>query len=87
MLREAGVDIGDEDDLSTPAEKLLGRLVRAKYDTDFYILVSGGMAKYPSFDSMVCKQPRTVQFFNYLHRLIVTIRNTFFNCEEFPAFL
>ncbi len=39
MLREAGVDIGDEDDLSTPAEKLLGRLVRAKYDTDFYILV------------------------------------------------
>ena len=40
MLREAGVDIGDEDDLSTPAEKLLGRLVRAKYDTDFYILVS-----------------------------------------------
>ena len=39
MLREAGVDIGDEDDLSTPAEKFLGRLVRAKYDTDFYILV------------------------------------------------
>ena len=39
MLREAGVEIGDEDDLSTPAEKLLGRLVRAKYDTDFYILV------------------------------------------------
>ena len=30
MLREAGVEMGDEDDLSTPAEKLLGRLVRAK---------------------------------------------------------
>ena len=43
MLREAGVEIGDEDDLSTPAEKLLGRLVKAKYDTDFYIL-----DKYPS---------------------------------------
>jgi len=39
MLREAGVEIGDEDDLSTPSEKLLGKLVRAKYDTDFYILV------------------------------------------------
>ena len=38
MLKEAGVEIGDEDDLSTPAEKLLGRLVRAKYDTDFFIL-------------------------------------------------
>ncbi|CAB0011791.1 unnamed protein product [Nesidiocoris tenuis] len=30
MLREAGVQIGDEDDLSTPDEKLLGRLVKAK---------------------------------------------------------
>ena len=30
MLREAGVEMGDEDDLSTPAEKLLGRLVKAK---------------------------------------------------------
>nr|CAD7457865.1 unnamed protein product [Timema tahoe] len=42
MLREAGVTLGDEDDLSTPDEKLLGRLVKAKYDTDFYIL-----DKYP----------------------------------------
>ena len=38
MLKEAGVEMGDEDDLSTPAEKLLGRLVRAKNDTDFFIL-------------------------------------------------
>lgn len=30
MLREAGVEMGDEDDLSTPNEKLLGRLVKAK---------------------------------------------------------
>ena len=36
MLR-AG-EMGDHDDLSTPNEKLLGRLVMAKYDTDFYIL-------------------------------------------------
>ncbi|KAF0292280.1 Aspartate--tRNA ligase, cytoplasmic [Amphibalanus amphitrite] len=42
MLREAGVEMGDEDDLSTPNEKLLGRLVKAKYDTDFFI-----MDKYP----------------------------------------
>ncbi|ODM99228.1 Aspartate--tRNA ligase, cytoplasmic [Orchesella cincta] len=42
MLREAGVEVGDEDDLSTPNEKLLGRLVKAKYDTDFFIL-----DKYP----------------------------------------
>jgi len=42
MLRQAGEEIGDEDDLSTPMEKLLGRLVKAKYGTDFYIL-----DKYP----------------------------------------
>ncbi|CAH0546681.1 unnamed protein product [Brassicogethes aeneus] len=42
MLAEAGVEVGEEEDLSTPAEKLLGRLVKAKYDTDYYIL-----DKYP----------------------------------------
>ena len=30
MLRDQGIEIGDEDDLSTPNEKLLGRLVKAK---------------------------------------------------------
>lgn len=30
MLRKAGVTMGDEDDLSTPDEKLLGKLVKAK---------------------------------------------------------
>ena len=30
MLRENGVEIGDEDDLSTPNEKFLGKLVKAK---------------------------------------------------------
>ncbi len=42
MLREAGVAIGDLDDFSTPQEKHLGRLVREKFDTDFYIV-----DKYP----------------------------------------
>ena len=36
MLREAGVEMGDEDDLSTPAEKLLGRLVKAKVNLHVY---------------------------------------------------
>lgn len=30
LLAEAGVTVGDEDDLSTPNEKLLGKLVKAK---------------------------------------------------------
>ncbi|EJK74501.1 hypothetical protein THAOC_03817 [Thalassiosira oceanica] len=42
MLREAGVDQGDYEDLSTENEKKLGDLVKEKYNTDFYI-----MDKYP----------------------------------------
>ncbi|KAB0792316.1 hypothetical protein PPYR_14275 [Photinus pyralis] len=49
LLAEAGVEIGPEDDLSTPAEKLLGRLVKAKYDTDFYILDKYPLAVRPFY--------------------------------------
>lgn len=43
MLREDGVEIGDEDDLSTPVEKQLGRLVKviillASNEKDFFDL-------------------------------------------------
>ncbi|KAL0248378.1 hypothetical protein GEMRC1_003614 [Eukaryota sp. GEM-RC1] len=43
MLRKAGAEVGDFDDLSTVNEKLLGKLVRDEYETDFFIL-----DKYPS---------------------------------------
>ena len=36
-------------DYSTPNEKLLGRLVRAKYDTDFYILDKYPLAVRPFY--------------------------------------
>lgn len=49
LLAEAGVEIGPEEDLNTPAEKLLGRLVKAKYDTDFYILDKYPLAVRPFY--------------------------------------
>merc|ERR1712241_1316300 len=49
MLKEAGVEMGDEEDLSTPSEKLLGRLVKAKYDTDFFILDKFPLAVRPFY--------------------------------------
>ncbi|CAB1346701.1 unnamed protein product [Coregonus sp. 'balchen'] len=49
MLREAGVEMGDEEDLSTPNEKLLGRLVKEKYDTDFYVLDKYPLAVRPFY--------------------------------------
>ncbi|EDV25004.1 Aspartate--tRNA ligase, cytoplasmic [Trichoplax sp. H2] len=49
MLRENGVEIGDEDDLSTPNEKFLGKLVKAKYGTDFYMLDKYPLAVRPFY--------------------------------------
>jgi len=49
MLRDVGVEMGDEDDLSTPNEKLLGKLVKKKYGTDFYILDKYPLAVRPFY--------------------------------------
>ena len=49
MLREAGIEMEEDEDLSTPNEKLLGKLVRAKYDTDFYILDKFPLAIRPFY--------------------------------------
>jgi len=49
MLREDGIEIGDEEDMSTPVEKRLGALVKAKYQTDFYILDKFPLAVRPFY--------------------------------------
>jgi len=38
LLKEAGYDQADLDDLSTENEKALGKIVKDKYETDFYML-------------------------------------------------
>ncbi|KAK2093551.1 Aspartate--tRNA ligase, cytoplasmic [Saguinus oedipus] len=58
MLREAGVEMGDEDDLSTPNEKLLGHLVKEKYDTDFYILDKYPLAVRPFYTMPDPRNPK-----------------------------
>lgn len=49
LLREAGAEIGDEDDLTTANEKLLGKLVREKYQTDFFVLDKFPLAVRPFY--------------------------------------
>ncbi|XP_050404262.1 aspartate--tRNA ligase, cytoplasmic [Patella vulgata] len=49
MLRSAGIEMEEDEDLSTPNEKLLGRLVKAKYDTDFFILDKFPLAVRPFY--------------------------------------
>lgn len=62
MLREAGVEMGDEDDMSTPNEKLLGRLIKAKYDTDFYMLDKFPLAIRPFYTMPDPKNPVSWNF-------------------------
>ncbi|XP_029394547.1 aspartate--tRNA ligase, cytoplasmic [Mus pahari] len=58
MLREAGVEMDDEEDLSTPNEKLLGRLVKEKYDTDFYVLDKYPLAVRPFYTMPDPRNPK-----------------------------
>lgn len=54
LLKENGINQDVLEDLSTETEKTLGKLVKEKYDTDFYIL-----HRYPTsarpFYTMLCK--------------------------------
>lgn len=49
LLNEYGISMTDEEDLSTANEKILGRLVREKYGTDFYILDKYPLAVRPFY--------------------------------------
>lgn len=56
MLRDDGVEMNDLDDLTTAQEKHLGRLVLAKYNTDFYILDQYPLAVRPAYTMPSAKE-------------------------------
>ena len=68
LLAEAGVTLGEEDDLSTPDEKLLGKLVKAKYDTDFYILDKYPLAVRPFYTMPDPTNPKTSNSYDMFMR-------------------
>lgn len=78
MLREVGVEMDDEEDLSTPNEKLLGRLVKAKYDTDFYVLDKFPLAIRPFYTMPDPSNPVS---------LSLDIRFLFFKLINFKLYL
>lgn len=49
MLRDDGVEIEDDADINTENEKRLGRLVKAKHQTDYYILDKFPLALRPFY--------------------------------------
>ena len=49
MLNDKGIEQAPLEDLSTETEKALGRLVKEKYDTDFYMLYGYPAAARPFY--------------------------------------
>ena len=68
MLKDAGKEIGDFDDLSTENEKFLGKLVREKYDTDFYILDKFPLAIRPFYTMPDAEDPRYSNSYDFFMR-------------------
>lgn len=68
MLREAGVEQGDFDDLSTEVERKLGELVKARYGTDFFILTRFPSAVRPFYTMPEAEDDRYSNSFDVFMR-------------------
>ncbi|ORY97482.1 hypothetical protein BCR43DRAFT_523651 [Syncephalastrum racemosum] len=68
MLRDAGVEIADLEDLSTANEKLLGKLVKEKYHTDFYILDKFPLGVRPFYTMPDPKDPKYSNSYDFFMR-------------------
>ncbi|KAJ2392372.1 aspartate--tRNA ligase dps1 [Coemansia sp. RSA 2603] len=68
LLRKAGEEIGDFDDFSTPQEKLLGRLVKQEYDTDFYMLDKFPLAVRPFYTMPDPENPQYSNSYDFFLR-------------------
>lgn len=68
MLRDAGKDVGEFEDLSTENEKFLGKLVREKYNTDFYILDKFPLEIRPFYTMPDPEDPRYSNSYDFFMR-------------------
>lgn len=68
LLREAGKEVDDFEDLSTENEKLLGKIVREKYNTDFYILDKFPLAIRPFYTMPDSEDPRYSNSYDFFMR-------------------
>jgi len=68
MLRDAGEEIGDEEDLSTALERKLGQLVKDKYNTDFYMLDKFPLSVRPFYTMPDPKDKRYSNSYDFFMR-------------------
>jgi len=68
MLRQAGVTMGDHEDLTMANEKLLGRLVKIKFGTDFYVLDKFPLAVRPFYTMPDPEDPEFSNSYDFFMR-------------------
>mmetsp|Transcript_20561 Transcript_20561/g.28929 ORF Transcript_20561/g.28929 Transcript_20561/m.28929 type:complete len:303 (-) Transcript_20561:98-1006(-) len=68
LLREAGIDQDDYEDLSTINEKKLGDIVREKYNTDFFFMDKYPLAVRPFYTMPCPENPKLSNSFDFFIR-------------------
>ncbi|KAI8064579.1 hypothetical protein BC940DRAFT_259724 [Gongronella butleri] len=68
MLHDAGIEQGELEDLSTANEKMLGKLVKEKYNTDFYILDKFPLAVRPFYTMPDPENPEYSNSYDFFMR-------------------
>lgn len=68
MLAENGLFQEPLEDLSTLNEKTLGKLVRDKYDTDFYMLYGYPTNARPFYTMLDAKDPNYTNSYDFFMR-------------------
>lgn len=68
MLKEAGIAQGELEDLSTETEKALGKIVKEKYGTDFYMLYGYPAAARPFYTMLDPHDPLYTNSYDFFMR-------------------
>lgn len=68
MLREAGEVLGDYDDINTTQEKLLGKIIKQKFDTDFYAIDKFPASVRPFYTMPCANNPNYSNSYDFFMR-------------------
>ncbi|KAL8700861.1 MAG: hypothetical protein Q9224_000767 [Gallowayella concinna] len=68
LLNDNGAKAGEYDDLSTAQEKILGRIIREKYDTDFYSIDKFPSAIRPFYTMPDASNPKVSNSYDFFMR-------------------
>ena len=68
MLKDAGIEQEPLEDLSTETEKALGRLVKERYDTDFYMLYGYPVNARPFYTMLDPNDPNYTNSYDFFMR-------------------